>query len=65
LAGDAYHFPNPQPEIQYTFGLLAGQALVQVRVFVTDEGINWPDVTGLITVLAMAFRDPDHMATAD
>jgi hypothetical protein len=34
-------------------------------VYITDEGKNLTDVSALITVLEMAFRDPDHMVIAE
>jgi hypothetical protein len=65
LAGNASHFPNPQHQLRYTFGLLVGQAFMQVEAYITNEGNNLTDVPALITVLEMAFRDPDHVVTAE
>jgi hypothetical protein len=65
LAGDACHFPNPQHQLQYTFGLLVGQAFVQAEAYITDEDINLANVLMLIIVLEMAFGDPDCVATAE
>jgi phosphomannomutase len=65
LASDASHFPNLQPQLRYTFGLLVGQAFMQVEAYITDEGINLADVPALIMILEIAFRDPDHVATAE
>jgi hypothetical protein len=42
-----------------------GQAFAQVKAYITDEGINLADIPALITVLEMAFRDPDHVAIAE
>jgi hypothetical protein len=65
LAGDASHFPNPQYQFQYTFGLLVGQAFTHVKAYITNESINLTDVPALITVLETAFRDTDHMTTVE
>jgi hypothetical protein len=64
LAGNASHFPNLQHQLLYTFGLLLGEDFVQVEAYITDEDINLADVSTLITVLEMAFWDPDCVVTA-
>jgi hypothetical protein len=64
LAGDASCFPNFQHQLWYTFELLVGQAFTQVKAYITDEGNNLADIPSLITVLEMAFRDPNRMVTA-
>jgi hypothetical protein len=38
---------------------------MQVEAYITDEGINLADVSALITVLKMAFRDPNHVMIAE
>jgi hypothetical protein len=40
LAKDTSHFPNSKYQLRYTFGLLVGQAFVQVEAYITDDGIN-------------------------
>jgi hypothetical protein len=63
--GDASRFLNSQHQLWFTFGLLLGQALVQVEADITNEGINLADNPALITVLEMAFGDLYHVATAE
>jgi hypothetical protein len=42
-----------------------GQAFTQFKANITDEGIYLTDIPTLITVLKMAFRDPDYVAIAE
>jgi hypothetical protein len=65
LAGDVSHFPNPQHQLWYSFGLLVGQGFTQVKAYITDEGFNLVEVPALIMVLETALKDPDHMATVE
>jgi DNA repair ATPase RecN len=65
LAGNASCFPNHQHQHQYIFELQVGQAFAQVEAHITNEGINLTDVPALMTVLEMAFSDPDHLATVE
>jgi hypothetical protein len=65
LAGDTSHFPNPQHQLWYTFEHLVGQAFTHVEAYITEEGINQTHVPALITILETAFRDPDHVVTAE
>jgi hypothetical protein len=67
LAGDASCFLNPQHhhQLQYTFELLVGQAFTQVKTYDINKGINLADVSALIAVLETAFRNRDHVATAE
>jgi predicted transcriptional regulator len=65
LVGNAYHFPNPQYQLRYTFELLVGLAFTQAKAYITNKGINLADVPALITVLETAFRNPDRVATVE
>jgi hypothetical protein len=65
MAGNDSHFPNPQHQLCYTFGLLVSQAFTKVESYITDKGMHLTNVPALITVLEMTFRDPDHVATAE
>jgi hypothetical protein len=65
LAGNASRFPNPEHQLWYTFELLVDQAITQVEASITNESNNRTDVPALITVLEMAFRDPDYIVTAE
>jgi hypothetical protein len=65
ISRQCHPFPNPQSQLRDTFGLQVGQPFMQVKTYITDEGINVTDVSALITVLEMAFRDPDCVVTAE
>jgi hypothetical protein len=38
---------------------------MQVKAYITDNGINLTDVPALITVLEIVFGDPDRVVTAE
>jgi hypothetical protein len=65
LAGNVSHFANSQYELQYMLRLLIGQDFAQVKAFITKEGINPRNVPALITVLEIAFGNPNHIVTVE
>jgi hypothetical protein len=65
MTDDSSHFPNPQHELWFTFGLLVGQAFRQVEAHIASDSIKLAEVPAFITVSETASGDSDRVAIAE
>jgi hypothetical protein len=58
-------FLNEQSKLQYTFSRLEGAALEQLIHLMKDNHVNLGNFEAFVTSLEEAYRDPDHVNTAE
>jgi hypothetical protein len=58
-------FPNEQAKLRYTFSRLEGATLEQLIHLIKDDRVNLANFEAFMTSLEEAYRDPDHMNTAE
>jgi hypothetical protein len=58
-------FPNEQSKLRYVFSRLEGATLQQMIYLVKNDHVNLENFEAFVTSLEEAYRDPDHMNTAE
>jgi hypothetical protein len=58
-------FPNKQAKLRYAFSRLEGATLEQLIHLMKDDCMNLGNFEAFVTSLEEAYRDPDHVNTAE
>ena len=64
LTGNAKQLPSDQHRLLYVYGRLEGNALAQVQLHITEEGITLANIPALLNIVQTAFGDQDPQGTA-